>query len=570
MWRTLVDLYENASIGIYRSTRDGLPVFANPAFVQMMGYDTEHEWLSAVRNIEQEWYVDPARRQDFLNEIEKSGHVANFDSEVFVHRTGEKIWVSETARAIKDEAGNTQFFEGTIEDITARKRLESELLQSRNLAQSMALTDPGTGLPNRRALQTYLDMKRADSRHFGVATFVVRRFTDIQSAIGYAEAGELIKAIAGRIETLLPDASVARIDHKTLATVINLEDIEEAVESINAVVYGCAQPVQIQSGAVDVQLVAGLSATESPHGISQIDQARIATRQAVKADTALGVFDPKSHGDPSQTLSMMTEMIDAMQSGDAYVAFQPKVDIRNGTISGFEALVRWDHPERGPIPPNVFVPIAEKTGRISVLTKWVLEQVIAAQTAFGQAGLPTRVAVNMSGRLIDNPRFAADTLRLIRASQSDLCFEITETAVINNPRRAIKAITQLRDEGVSISIDDYGTGLSSLSYLKQIPADELKIDRLFISDLLTKESDQLLVRSTVDLAHALGLRVVAEGIEDAETLGMVRKLGVDKVQGYYISKAKPLSFWLGEGRALLDAYQSRGETSPSAKTSSAA
>jgi EAL domain-containing protein (putative c-di-GMP-specific phosphodiesterase class I) len=198
--------------------------------------------------------------------------------------------------------------------------------------------------------------------------------------------------------------------------------------------------------------------------------------------------------------------------------------------------VRWRHPQRGAIAPDLFVPMAEQTAHIRALTDWVLAKSLEASTLLASAGWPISISVNVSGRVLGDRDFARHALQMIGRDNSGLCFEITETAVIDNPTAALENIDLFVANGVRISIDDYGSGLSSLAYLKQIKAHELKIDKVFIQNLARTQRDALLVRSTVDLAHSLGLKVTAEGVEDEPTFALLAAMGCDTAQGYFVSK----------------------------------
>lgn len=541
---TLERVYEQTSIGIYRTLLDGTPVFASPALIRMMGYETEKDWSASVSRMDAGWYVDPVRRDMFISEMTTSGGVKDFESEIYVHRTGEKIWVSETAKLIEGDDGKPEFFEGTIKDITDRKLLEFALDSAREKAERLSHEDAETGLPNRRALEFML-MKNAYAPNYGgIAAFVIRRFTDIQSAVGYAEANMLVNEVAARVAQLFPEGLVARIDERTLAMPLDVSDADAALESLSAIVHACGRPVILSRGAIDVQLAGGIAIIDNQSAISIIDRARIAVDQAMEREKDVDFFDADAYGDPTETLSLMTEMIAAMDSGDFYVVYQPKYDIKSGEINGLEALARWTHYLKGPISPAVFIPAAEATGRIAVMTEWVIRKILEEQQTMRACGINARISINISGRLLNDKRFVSRALDLLKRTDAPLCFEVTETMVIQNPKQALETITKFRDQGVSISIDDYGTGLSSLSYLKQIPAHELKIDRTFVKDLLKTSSDRLLVKSTIDLAHALGMTVVAEGIEDFGTLRALAGLGADQAQGFCISHPHRLDHWV--------------------------
>jgi EAL domain-containing protein (putative c-di-GMP-specific phosphodiesterase class I) len=265
-----------------------------------------------------------------------------------------------------------------------------------------------------------------------------------------------------------------------------------------------------------------------------LDQARAARRKAA-------VFDAEAYGDPAANLSLMSSLVHGLANGELTLWHQPKFDVRRRACAGTEALVRWNHPSRGTIFPDLFIPMAEETGHIRALTEWAVTRAIADQKALFQAGHELPVAVNISGRVLGEPDFLDFCEVALKDAVGPLCFEITETAVIENPDVALAMLDRFADLGLSISIDDFGAGLSSLAYLKRIRGHELKIDRSIVQDVGANQRDALIVRSTVDLAHSLGLKVVAEGVETNAVYSVLAGMGCDCVQGYLIARPQPLS-----------------------------
>lgn len=227
----------------------------------------------------------------------------------------------------------------------------------------------------------------------------------------------------------------------------------------------------------------------------------------------------------------------ALTNGEIYLVYQPKLCLRTGAYDGVEALIRWQHPNLGEVDRGSVITIAEESGQINALTLWVLGQAIADQDHLLKQGIDLSFHVNMSGKSLGNDAFIAEVCALIRTASGVIGFEITETAFIDNPQAALVNFHLLAAAGISLSIDDYGSGHSSLAYLKELPADELKIDKLFVSGMTSSNRDPLIVRSTIDLAHALGMRVVAEGVESHATLALLRVMGCDVAQGFFISPA---------------------------------
>ncbi|UAJ11445.1 EAL domain-containing protein [Glacieibacterium megasporae] len=234
---------------------------------------------------------------------------------------------------------------------------------------------------------------------------------------------------------------------------------------------------------------------------------------------------------------LRSELDCALESGEIYLVYQPKLCLRRGIYDGVEALIRWQHPNLGEVDRGSVITIAEESGQINSLTLWVLRQAISDQKRLLKQGIELRFHVNMSGKSLSNDVFVADVCAMVKSAPGVIGFEITETAFIDHPAAALVNFHLLAASGIRLSIDDYGSGHSSLAYLKELPADELKIDKLFVSGMTKSNRDPLIVRSTIDLAHALGMRVVAEGVESHATLALLRVMGCDVAQGFFISPA---------------------------------
>jgi diguanylate cyclase (GGDEF)-like protein len=421
----------------------------------------------------------------------------------------------------------------------------------------MALHDTDTGVPNLAALENEVDARRARSGRDRVFAVLVGidRFDKVRGAIGYALSSHMIADLVQRLERLFPDAFVGRVSTDTLGLIIDAESVERVLEQAKAVMTEANKPVQLGEDQVDIHATVGVAALADTQriGLTVIECAGVAVDQVRARGERLGPFDSHAYGDPTRVLSLMSRMIEGLGSGDLFLAYQPKHDFRAQAVTACEALLRWRDPERGFIGPDEFIPLAEETGHILPLTEWVLDRAIADQVRMKAAGHDLQVAINVSGRLISDPRFVAAALNRLSRHSGRICFEITETAVIENPEQALEHMTELRAAGVSVSIDDYGSGLSSLAYLRSIPAEELKIDKAFVMELDASQADRLLVKSTIDLAHSLGLKVTAEGVENAESIALLAGMGADFAQGYHIGRPMPLADFLGHISALPDA-----------------
>ena len=403
----------------------------------------------------------------------------------------------------------------------------------------MAMHDQETGLPNRLTLED-----AADGRNGAfVLLFGVDRYEIVRNAIGYDAMGQLLAALGARLSGLADDAVIARVGAGGLGLVIDAASDADALIIAERLCEAAEVPIRLEGATIDVSLTAGLGRCGMTADAidSAVDRASIALDQARSSRRRVALFDAKAYGDPGGNLSLISELMTALQTGEVWVAYQAKYNMRSDVIDGAEALMRWRHPRRGFVSPDLFIGMAEETGHIRPLTEYVIRQTIAAQRTLKSAGHDLVLSVNISGRLLSDESFANFALGEVASSGADLCFEITETAVMDNPEMALRIIDRFVAAGIKVSIDDYGSGLSSLAYLKQIKADELKIDKSFVLSIDSSSRDALLVKSTIDLAHSLGMKVTAEGVETGNGLALLRGMGCDIAQGYFIARPMPLN-----------------------------
>lgn len=405
----------------------------------------------------------------------------------------------------------------------------------------LAYHDTETRLPNRLALERRLASAPQAERLY-LAAIGVDRFAHVRGAIGYAHASTLMRTLGARLARLAPNAPMGRLSTDVLGAAFLAESDADALRRAEAFVAQLEESLSVEGQDIDVHVTIGVAQPrakdESP--ASMIERASVALDQTRAARSKAAFFDKASYGDPARNLSLMGEMHRALETGAIFLAHQPKFDFRTGRIDAAECLVRWRHPARGMIAPDLFVPMAEETGHVRVLTEWVLERAIADQRKLCEAGKPLTLSINISGRLLSDSDFARKAVALARTAPAQLCFEITETAIIDNPELALENIERFAAAGVRIAIDDYGAGLSSLAYLKQLPAHELKIDKLFVQSITNSQRDALLVRSTIDLAHGLGMDVVAEGVETPAAFALLASMRCDLAQGYLVSRPATL------------------------------
>ena len=397
-----------------------------------------------------------------------------------------------------------------------------------------SLVDGETGLPNLLALEADFAPRGAGS----IVVTHINRFAEIASSLGPAATGQLVLRVSERLKFASPDRIVYRTDEASLAWIETAEEEETVGDRIEAIAALMRAPVEC-GRLVDVTLSFGLAAGERIDGKHLAANAALAASRAAKKGLRWSKFVDADSDETNWQLSLLGELDAAMTSGQVWNAYQPKLDLASGRIIGVEALVRWLHPQRGPIGPDSFIPLLEQHGRVRELTIHVLGQALDDARAWDSAGYPLDVAVNVSATLLADHAFIELVGQMLRASKlppERITIEITETAAINSADTAVAALESWRALGVNVSIDDYGTGQSSLGYLQKLPATELKIDKSFIQAVNSDPRNAIMVRSTIALAHELGMKVVAEGIEDEECLEALVAMGCDTGQGYFISR----------------------------------
>lgn len=398
----------------------------------------------------------------------------------------------------------------------------------------LAYYDAETRLPNRSAIEHRLTATHQPERLY-LAAIGVDRFSQLRSAIGYRLTGVLMRMLEARLAEIVPSAAIARLSSDAMCVAFLSDDQASARQHADSLVAKLEETLSLESQSVDVNVSVGLAAPGAKNETRGrfIERASAALDQARDANQKVALFDPNA-GDPALNLSLMADMRRAIEAGHISLLHQPKYDFRSGRIESAEVLVRWTHPSRGMISPDLFVRMAEETGHIGELTEWVLRAAIADQKRLSDAGWPLTLAINVSARLLSDVEFASNAVAAVRYAPHAIAFEITETAIIDNPKLALEHIAIFAANGIKIAIDDYGAGHSSLAYLRRLPAQELKIDKAFIENL-TDPRDALIVRSTIDLAHGLGMAVVAEGVETQAAFALLASMGCDMAQGYLIS-----------------------------------
>jgi EAL domain-containing protein (putative c-di-GMP-specific phosphodiesterase class I)/CHASE2 domain-containing sensor protein len=406
-----------------------------------------------------------------------------------------------------------------------------------------------SGLPNLNALR--LEKGGRDSTLIAVR---IQNYAQVASALPAEEEKALVEQIAGRLTIGAATQKIYQGDEGIFAWLADQATTRSIGEHLDALHRLFRSPVIIAGNQVDLTVTFGFDAESERSLANRLGSALVAADEAATEGLRWKEYDATKLKDAAWKLSLLSQLDGAIESGDLWIAYQPKLDLATKTIVGAEALVRWTHPEKGPISPVEFILAAEQSDRIEKLTSYVLDGAVAAAVAVNKRGIPFQVSVNLSARLIDNPSLVSSVTELLEKHglpPHRLTLEITETAALTTSGSSLGALLELRYIGVDISIDDYGTGMSTLDYLKRIPATEIKIDKSFVQAIEKSHSDKLLVHSTIQLAHSLGQKVVAEGVEDPETLRALEKMGCDLAQGYLIGR--PMNF-----RSLLEQLSNPG------------
>jgi len=454
---------------------------------------------------------------------------------------------------VDTNSGRLTHWVAILRDVTDRRRQLEQL-------QRQAMHDPLTGLPNwglmeDRLQQTLFTSTRREEQT-ALMILDLDRFKDVNDTYGHNVGDEILRAVGERmLRQVRKTDTVARIGGDEYAVLLPAVGNElEASRIAKKILTAFETPIQVRGSVFDVTPSIGI-AMFPQHGDDAEAlhrRADIAMYVAKESMSGYAIYSEKTDRHRGGHLAMAQELRQAIENDELLLHYQPKAHLRSGLVTRVEALVRWRHPEKGMISPANFIPLAERTGLIKPMTNKILDIALRQCREWRQLGTPMSVAVNLSTRTLQESFLADLVLSLLEKWEVEpgfLKLEITESSVLSDPDRVIDILEGLQKKGVHFSLDDFGTGYSSLSYLRKLPVDEIKIDQSFVKDMVRNESDAEIVSATINLAHNLGRQVVAEGIEDRPTWDMLRDIGCDLGQGYYLSKPlapDELSRWLSE------------------------
>jgi len=536
-------------------------------FLQLASNTPECYWLVEAetqrvtyvsKGYEQIWgrYVEAlyADRRDWLKHVHEDDRASllraaqqhrlgGLDAKFRIRRPGGSIrWLHARTFPVHNENGLIVSVGGVASDITS---LVTEQGQSPFFAHFDALT----ALPNQLMFydqaRRLIALAKRKSLPVGVMVVDIDHFREVNQTLGHMSGDELLRQVAGRLSGLLRESDIlGRLGGDVFAVLLpDVEDTSQAAIVARRVIDALLQPVRVEGQ--DIFVTASLGLVFHPQDGSDahelVSNAEIAVRHAkMNGRNNYQFYSALMHDDVRDRLFLETDLRNAIVHGEFMLYYQAKVSCENGRVTGAEALLRWNHPRRGVVPPDQFIPLLEETGLIIQVGRWVLQEACRQAVIWQQSGLDIpSVSVNLSARQLQSETLLddiADTLKLSGLAPACLDLEITESMLMQNPDAAVHMLRELKEMGVTLSLDDFGTGYSSLAYLKRFPLDALKVDRSFVQDIAADADDASITRAVITMAHHLKLKVVAEGVETVEQLALLISHQCDIIQGYYFSR----------------------------------
>jgi diguanylate cyclase (GGDEF)-like protein/PAS domain S-box-containing protein len=534
-------VFNRAAVGIARIDLAGRIIEANPALQRMLGYSADELTHNPLANFVHPDYVREGRLPHLVEVAEGNRHEAQQELR-YVHKLGGLVWCNSITSLVRGRANEPLFLIVLTEDITARKKQEMAL-------EHQALHDGLTDLPNRTLLfdrlrQAILVSKR---EHHPLALLMMDldRFKEINDTFGHHGGDDVLRHVATRLKGQLRESdTVARLGGDEFAIILpGVQDEAAAALTASRILQALQEPLTVEGEPLEIRASIGivLFPRHAEDADTLLRRGDAAMYEAKRAGTGTAVYTLEHDAD-SSNLTLTFELRRAIEDGALVLHYQPALRCGSGEVIGVEALVRWPHPRHGLMAPDRFIPLAEQSRLIRPLGRHVLEAAVQQQDRWWREGITLRMAVNLSIRNLQDPELVPCVMRVLDTYSVPpdwLTLEITESTLTADTEETLKVLAPLKAMGVRVAIDDFGTGFSSLANLKRLPIDELKIDKTFVTEMPSKKKDGLIVRSTIDLAHALGLVAVAEGVEEASAWEMLTAQGCDLAQGYYLCRPLP-------------------------------
>jgi diguanylate cyclase (GGDEF)-like protein/PAS domain S-box-containing protein len=532
--------FEHAPIGMALAGIDGELFRVNRALARMLGRAEDE--LLGVSVLDLTHPDDQATMRAHLDKL-VVGEIPTYRIEQrYLHTDGREVWTAISASLVRDSVGTPMYVVHQIEDVTARRRDGERLAHQ-------AIHDPLTGLPNRLLFVDRLRRALAEDPHGRTAVLFLDldHFKVINDSLGHSAGDRLLVTIADRLRNAVrPHDTVARFGGDEFTVLCrDVPDERVAAEIAERIASAVSKPVHLSEGEVYVTISAGIALSggdmETPETLLRnADAAMYGAKERGRA--RFEMYAAASRDQAVTHLRTGSELRRALELGELRVFYQPILNLETARISGFEALVRWEHPERGLVGPDQFIPLAEETGLVVPIGSWVLEQACRQAAQWHADGAPVSISVNLSPRQLAEPTLPATIAAVLDRSGVDptrVWLEITESTLMRDAESAVSMLHALRSLGVRLAVDDFGTGYSSMTYLKRFPVDSLKVDRSFVDGLGREPEATAICTAVVSLAHALGMGAVAEGVETPEQLAALRALGCEHAQGYLFGRPAP-------------------------------
>jgi diguanylate cyclase (GGDEF)-like protein/PAS domain S-box-containing protein len=549
---------------IYRCACDavGTTEFMSDQIEDLVGYPASDFIANKVRTYDS--IVHPDDLPYLISEVNDAverGSTYALEYRV-VHLSGEARWVAERGRPVFGPDGRPQWTAGVIMDITRQKASEAsrELLERQVRHQS--LHDSLTGLTNeaffRESLARAISEAREDETELAVFVMNLDRFKEVNDTLGRETGDRVLQEVGSRFHHVLRGGdSIARLGGDEFAVLVPGARRTEALEVVHRLREALEPSIGLEGLSVNMEVSIGIACC--PRDGTDVDSllraADTAMRVAKDAKLGYAFFDVSVDTRAAMRLALVGELRRAIDDHELVLHYQPKIAVQSGRVVGLEALVRWQDPGRGLVMPDEFIPVASETSLIRAVTQRVLDEAARQWRAWADDGLSLPVAVNLSRRDLLDPAFPGEVAALLgkwRMPATMLKLEVTERAISEDPERTEDVIERLGAMGLCLSVDDFGTGCSSIASLKSLPIDEIKIDRRFVATMVAREEDEVIVRAAIELGHNLGLGVVAEGVEKRAVMERLAQLGCDFAQGYYMSRPVPadeLAVWFEQNPA---------------------